>query len=137
MIILVTGWRYCRSGQYVVAMLDRVMNSFALPSEPIELVHGQCPLGGVDEYAEAWGTIRCWPREPTRFPAERYGKWPECGSIRNEAMVRYFDQHEDLNKVAVAFPEVGWEMRARCGTRNCIETLRKLGHSPIIYEVTR
>lgn len=75
MIILVTGWRYSRESEYVAARLGELVGSFCLPAERIELVHGDCHLGGVDKHADTWGQAHAW--KVTRFPASRYGSWPE------------------------------------------------------------
>lgn len=131
MIILVTGWRHHCDPAFVAAQLDLVVGKFSQPAERIELIHGACP-SGADAHADTWGSRNAW--QVTRFPAERYGKWPECGPIRNKVMVHYFDAHHDLNKFALAFPQVGWRGRPRCGTRSCIEALQLVGHPPAIYE---
>lgn len=86
MRVLVTGSRHAtpEDGRVVWQMLDVV--ALARPGQPLVIVHGVCPFGGVDLYADAWA-VRHPRATPERHPAERFGPWPQCGPRRNSYMV--------------------------------------------------
>jgi hypothetical protein len=132
MLILVTGWRYHPDEHAVYDVLDALWRPVEF-GEKVLLIHGKCKTGG-DEYASHWAMARGVPQKP--FPAEDYGMWPWCGPKRNKAMVRFFKEHPDSNKVVVAFPQPDWETARVCGTRGCINEARKAGFEPRIYVAT-
>lgn len=88
--MLVTGTRENSEAirESVHHRLDEVVNDhrYIFPvGRAIVVVHGQCPKGGVDLYAEQWALSRGYA--PERHPADwgRYGK--RAGMIRNTDMV--------------------------------------------------
>jgi len=131
MLILVTAWRSHPDEHSVYDVLDGMWHHVPF-GEPVLLVHGRCKTGG-DSYASHWAHVRGVPQKP--FPAEDYGLWPWCGPKRNKAMVRWFKEYPDPDKRAVAFPQPDWETAKACGTRGCIQELRKAGFEPRIYPV--
>jgi hypothetical protein len=61
-----------------------------------EVIHGACR--GVDR--DAGGFAMGLGITVTIFPAEKYGKWPGCGPIRNQAMADYCEPGD----VCAVFP---------------------------------
>jgi hypothetical protein len=86
--VLITGWR-----NWPFAHRDFIWNELDTiwpmsgwpPRNSIIIVHGQCPYGGVDLWAEQWAINRRQRFE--RHPADwdKYGK--PAGMIRNGEMV--------------------------------------------------
>jgi hypothetical protein len=85
--ILVTGTRLNGEliREYVHTRLDAFVLDGAIPQgRPIAIVHGACPVGGVDWYADEWAKVHGHQTEP--YPAERrYGRL--LGPERNTRMV--------------------------------------------------
>lgn len=109
--ILVTGTR--KNGapirERVFERLDSLVISEGFPlHRPIIVVHGKCPYGGVDKYADDWATDRGHMVE--RHPAAwaRYGK--RAGGMRNQEMV---DAGADY---CIGFPAPGSR-----GTWDCLQ----------------
>jgi hypothetical protein len=93
--ILVAGSRHARAEavETVIADLDAELlrAALAVSADPglgeIVLVHGACPVGGVDWIADAWAHGRHPEITVERHPAEAFGRWPSCGPVRNSHMV--------------------------------------------------
>lgn len=84
--ILITGWRdWPESHAFVIDQhLDGI--AFDLASRPIVIVHGKCPYGGVDLYAERWANKKSGAtHEP--HPAQRTAQGKILGPARNSKMV--------------------------------------------------
>lgn len=80
--LLVTG---SRDWTDQLAIVKALWDAHAeLSPGTITLVHGACPTG-ADHIADMVWSTNQHPVE--RHPAERYGRWPACGPIRNKAMV--------------------------------------------------
>lgn len=106
--ILVTGSRHAgaESAHIVVEQLNLAVFMAGILTPVI--VHGACPHGGVDWVADAWGHVQGYRVE--RHAAEPYGRWPQCGPIRNSHMVSLGAS------LCLAFP--GPNSR---GTKDCAE----------------
>lgn len=81
-VVIVTGGRYYSDRMHVYRVLDRLH-----AEEPIDIVvHGACPFGGADLFAEEWARHRevSYLGLPAKFKA--YGG--RAGPYRNEDMVR-------------------------------------------------
>ncbi len=113
--MLITGWRDWPESHrgWIFGHLDENMSGATV------LVHGQCPKGGADLWAERWALRHGLTVE--RHPADwdRYGK--AAGPRRNTAMV---ELGADL---CVAFPGPG-----SSGTWDCV---RKASDAGIRVEV--
>lgn len=111
-LILVTGSRYGIPWHELVTAFDAAEEHFAgrgISTMSLELVHGAAP--GVDSAAGMLGKERGWEIKP--FPAKEYGPWPQCGPIRNSAMVTYaVDSGKEV--LVLAFPRGKAD-----GTNNC------------------
>lgn len=87
--ILVTGWRdWPESHQDVIwRALDNAARDYLTPRPAIVVVHGECPYGGVDLYADRWAQQHPLAvAEP--HPAERGPKGQILGPARNSHMVK-------------------------------------------------
>lgn len=84
--ILVTGWRdWPEVDKHVVwDALNAFQSSCEIPAQFI-VVHGQCPYGGVDLYAEEWAISKGHTPEAHPAPWTKFGK--AAGMIRNAEMV--------------------------------------------------
>lgn len=112
--ILVTGWRdWPEADKFVVwDVLNKFQAECEVPAEFV-VVHGQCPYGGVDLYAEEWAIAKGHKPEP--HPA-RIVSGRILGPERNTKMV-------DLGAdVCLGFP--GPSSR---GTVDCIKKAKKAG----------
>ena len=110
--ILVTGWRdWPREASWKIwEQLDLAVKELAVDADQIIVTEGQCPYGGVDDYAYEWAVGNQPLAIPDRCPAKwaQFGK--AAGMLRNTEMVA---KHPD---VCLAFP--GPSSR---GTVNCIK----------------
>jgi len=86
MRVLITGWRHAAEGYrgLVYSTLDAI--AFNAIEHPIIVVHGACPYGGIDKYANDWASQTCYGKAEAH-PAELFGAWPSCGPKRNSHMV--------------------------------------------------
>lgn len=88
--ILITGWRDWPESHR--GIIWRALDGIAwdatgkVPSRPIVVVHGKCPYGGVDLYAEQWAD-RQDGASPEQHPAERGPRGQILGPARNTLMV--------------------------------------------------
>lgn len=84
--VLATGWREWPETHRPIVWraLDRV--AWEVPRRRIVVVHGKCPYGGVDLWADQWARQE-GRAEPEEHPAEGFGPWPACGPKRNSHMV--------------------------------------------------
>jgi hypothetical protein len=120
--VLVTGARDAdidRHRQIVWDELEEATQSRG--TRFVTVVHGMCPRGGVDLFADQWATDHDWS-EAERHPADwdRYGK-NAAGPIRNSAMVKL---GADL---CLAFPLAG-----SSGTWDCAKKAVRAGIRTII-----
>ncbi len=117
MRVLVTGPRDWPSPHQVRKVLSDL---YDVTNKTFELVHGACPTG-VDAFADAWGRELgdVWVES---YPAHLFGKWPQCGPIRNEHMVSL---GADLCVAFVAPCTRQWCRKPQPhnshGTENCIK----------------
>lgn len=91
--VLITGWRAwpMEDRDFIWRELDRLWTRVGtnaadyIPPRSIMVVHGQCPDGGVDLYAELWAKDReqLWDPHPANWM--KHGK--AAGPIRNSEMV--------------------------------------------------
>lgn len=87
--ILVTGWRdwpATHAGVISEALEVAFWNAVSNSYDHVTIVHGQCPYGGVDLYADQWATAREMV-SPERHPAERGPRGQILGPARNSKMV--------------------------------------------------
>lgn len=112
--ILVTGWRDWPE-EAKLLVWHRLNEYVARHEGPAEfvLIHGQCPYGGVDEYAEQWAIARGFKVEP--YPA-RVVNGKILGPERNALMI---SKGADI---CLGFP--GPNSR---GTRNCMRLAKAAG----------
>lgn len=112
--ILVTGWRdWPEEDRHIVwQKLNEYQASCTIPAQFI-VVHGQCPYGGVDLYAEQWAITKGHGYE--RYPA-REVNGRILGPERNAKMVKLGAD------ICLAFP--GPSSR---GTVNCMKLAKKAG----------
>lgn len=118
--IQVTGWRYWpRAGSFVVhAVLAELARDALRTGQLVVVRDGQCPYGGVDDYAYEWAQYTsgvAGQRVPARW--SELGK--AAGRIRNQTMV---DMGAD---VCAAFP--GPPTLKYSGTQDCADRARKAG----------
>jgi hypothetical protein len=125
MLILVTGWRDHPDQSEVHRVLEDL---FVNRTSTMVVVHGAAR--GADTYADVWCQANAV--KAVRFHARNYGLWPQCGPLRNKAMVEFFKVYPDQDKRALAFPQPDWETAKVCGTRGCIQELREAGFEPLI-----
>lgn len=121
--VIVSGSRNFTNRKLVYKKLDKLT---AKLKNPI-IITGHAK--GVDQIAEDW----CFARglNNRRFHAEWFGKWPECGPIRNRAMAKYAVEDGPKHKTfLVAFLVPGSK-----GTKNMIETAKKFGIKTRIIHV--
>lgn len=116
--ILVTGWRaWPREASYVVhqTLFDAVRADPEF-GRHVVVVDGECPYGGVDEYAYEWACAHPAHCTSERVPAQwkQFGK--AAGMMRNQVMV---DRGADI---CLGFP--GPSSR---GTIHCMERARAAG----------
>lgn len=121
--ILVTGWRFWpREAAYVVHKTLRYVAGLSLAyAQPVVVREGQCPYGGVDDYAYEWATLHAAGGvEPDRMPANwtQFGK--AAGPLRNQDMV-----NKGLD-ICLGFP--GPPVRKYSGTVDCMNKAHKAGH---------
>jgi hypothetical protein len=113
--ILVTGWRdWPEEDKYLIW---ETLNEFVARGEAgtsYVLVHGQCPYGGVDLYAEQWAIARGFRFEAHPAKWGQFGK--AAGAMRNTEMVNLGAD------VCFAFP--GPNSR---GTVDCAKKARAAG----------
>jgi len=114
--ILVTGSRDCPPSKMgdIFYYLDKFRNA----GLEVELLHGECPLGGVDAYCAAYGygagwNVRPFPPKPSNGRTELV---PRDYAIRNQKMV---DENPD---VVLAFFLNGAGNR---GTQMTVDMARK------------
>jgi hypothetical protein len=111
--ILVTGWRdWPRTAASVVHnALDAIVEELAPEATRIIVTEGECPYGGVDQYAREWAVRH----EPRTVPDPHPAKWrtlgKAAGMIRNAEMVALQPD------VCLAFPGPG--------SRGTIDCMRK------------
>ena len=113
--ILVTGWRdWPEADKRVIwDVLDFYVSGNPNPGGFV-VVHGQCPDGGVDLYAEQWAIARGFQYEPHPADWNQFGN--AAGPIRNTEMV-------DLGAdICFGFP--GPHSR---GTVDCMKKARRAG----------
>lgn len=118
--ILVTGWRFWpRPAAHVVrSTLTAVAAPALLAGQPVVVVEGKCPRGGVDEYAFEWATFHAPNNvQPLRMPAhwDLHGK--AAGPIRNQDMV---NRGADI---CLGFP--GPPTLKPSGTEDCMNRARE------------
>jgi hypothetical protein len=91
MRVLVTGSRHATDEDR--RFLWNTLHDIAMgaqsqqPPRSLVIVHGQCPYGGIDKYADEWAQL-CPHATPEPHPAEGHGAWPACGPRRNSHMVQ-------------------------------------------------
>lgn len=109
--ILVTGTR--ENSTFIEHMVRETLNvlvhSENVPQgRQVIIVHGQCPRGGVDYYADSWARENGF--QPERHPADwkKHGK--AAGPVRNTAMVASRIDY------CVGFPAAGSR-----GTWDCLQ----------------
>lgn len=116
--ILVTGWRaWPREAAYVVhqTLFDAVRADPEFGRQVV-VVDGECPYGGVDEYAHEWACAHVTHCASERHPAQWKQLGKAAGMARNQLMV-------DLGAdVCLGFP--GPSSR---GTVHCMERARAAG----------
>ncbi len=98
--LIVTGWRAARPHHR--GTIWHTLNDFDLSigCNPLTVIHGQCPRGGVDLYADQWAqqatntTVERHPADwttpcgPTCHHRPRSGDYcPAAGGRRNQEMV--------------------------------------------------
>lgn len=92
------------------------------------LIHGNCR--GFDLLAASCARQFGWKVEA--YPAEDYGRWPECGPIRNSAMVKRLaglrDQGWTCRVLAGPMPRM--LLGARSGTDDCMRKAQRSGFEP-------
>lgn len=113
--ILITGWRdWPEQDKHII--WDRLNEYCAAIEQPVQfvLVHGQCPYGGVDLWAEQWAIARGFRYEPHPAKWDQFGE--AAGGIRNTEMV------ELGADVCLGFP--GPNSR---GTIDCMKKARRAG----------
>lgn len=116
MKILVTGsrdWPVSKM-QVIFYYLDKFRDA----GLEVELLHGECPLGGVDAYCAAYGhgagwNVRSFPPKPSNGRTELV---PKDYAIRNQAMV------DEMPDVVLAFFLHGAGNR---GTQMTVDMARK------------
>lgn len=116
--ILVTGWRdWPRQAEKVVHWaLDTVLHKHAPRNTPVIVIDGQCPYGGVDDFAHEWALMNDYfGVRPERYPA-RVVNGKILGPERNALMVS-----KGANW-CLGFP--GPNSR---GTRDCLNKARAAG----------
>lgn len=88
MRILITGSRHTTSGdvRLVWQSLDTCL-PLAAPNDPLIVVHGECPYGGVDLAADQWALRHPGLARPERHPADWTGLGKAAGMARNSHMV--------------------------------------------------
>jgi hypothetical protein len=115
--VLVTGWRGWPSSHRSIIWnkLDSLWDKFGIPREKHKLiiVHGKCPYGGVDQWAQHWAINRRQRWEP--HEAERIGG-RLLGPERNAHMVNLGA------RICLAFPGPGSR-----GTIDCARKARAAG----------
>lgn len=109
--LLITGTR--ENGEVIRRHVWEVLSAFTHSDDfplgrTLTVVHGQCPRGGVDLYADQWA--QHWGYLPEPHPADwrRHGR--RAGPIRNKAMV---DTRPDY---CIGFPGPGSK-----GTWGCLQ----------------
>lgn len=105
--ILITGTR--QNGPEIKGQVWRTLDSasfWVAQRNRLIVVHGQCPAGGVDKYAEDWAIARGHQAE--RHPAD-FSKGRQAGPLRNAEMVAAGAQ------VCIGFPGPGSR-----GTWDCL-----------------
>jgi hypothetical protein len=124
--VLVTGWRnWPHLFRFVIDLeLSKVTHHY--PAASYVVVHGQCPHGGVDKYADAWAqSVKMATPEP--HPADWASHGKGAGMIRNGEMVA---AGADL---CLAFPGPGSRGTWDC-MRRAVEAgipLRTVSWSPV------
>lgn len=123
--ILVTGWRAWPRAHLQVVHDALTSWSAELRGDhqrrPIIIVHGACPYGGADLYADEWATVRgplVWP-EPHPAPWSSLGK--RAGMVRNQHMVNLGAS------ICLAFPGPLVDPAKPGGTRNCMGLAKAAG----------
>lgn len=118
--IQVTGWRHWpRTASYVVhAVLAELARDALRTGQPVMVRDGQCPYGGVDDYAYEWSQYTSGV-SGQRVPAQWAEFGQAAGSIRNQAMVNMGAD------VCAAFP--GPPTLKYSGTQDCADRARKAG----------
>jgi hypothetical protein len=121
MRILVTGSRDWPMVGDKPLVIFRTLDRFKLPTRDVkELLHGECPFGGVDALAAAYGYGAGWRVRP--FPPKpsegRTAIYPRDYAIRNQKMV---DERPD---VVLAFFLTGAKNR---GTQLTLDMAIKAG----------
>ena len=112
--ILVTGWRdWPERDRYIIwNALNEFQASCEIPAQFV-VVHGQCPYGGADLYAEEWAFSKGHVAEP--HPA-RVVNNRILGPERNAKMVKLGAD------VCLAFPGPGSR-----GTVDCMKKAERAG----------
>ena len=87
MRILVTGWRDWPLGAagFIESALSAAWPAGLDPGQLV-VVHGRCPYGGVDLYADRWARTCQVPIEEHPADWARHGK--AAGMLRNSEMVK-------------------------------------------------
>jgi hypothetical protein len=120
--VLITGWRAWPEAnkdfiwRELYGLWTRVPTDMGeyIPPESIMIVHGKCPYGGVDLWAEQWAKTyhQLWDPHPADW--DKYGK--PAGNIRNTEMVAL---GADL---CIGFPGPGSK-----GTWDCLQKATNAG----------
>jgi hypothetical protein len=110
--VLITGWRGAWKGKPGATeehrpVVEQELYALEEPNDPLIIVHGRCPYGGVDLYAHEWACKNGHQPEPHPANWDTYGR--AAGGIRNSEMVAL---GADL---CLAFPGPG-----STGTWDCI-----------------
>lgn len=125
-ILIATGTREgVTKKELVTAFYTGVARLMEMGVTEIILYHG-C-MSGVD--TQAANEARARGGEPRGFNPADYGKWPECGPLRNAAMISA--------AIATGLPVVVFALPrgAAKGTRNCIKQARAAGLEVLVFEV--
>lgn len=120
MNIVVCGTRTFMDRKYIYRKLDHLTKN--LDRRKLVVYNGDCK--GPDKIAQDWAMqyLAAWKN----YKAEWYGKWPECGPIRNREMLK--EAVAEGKTVVVAF----WDGASK-GSADCIKQARKMGLEVRVY----
>lgn len=120
--VLVTGWRFWpqEAAWYIHRQLDLVHQTQIAPVDQMLVIDGECPRGGVDQWAHEWAVANLGMEFSERHPAPWRQMGNAAGPQRNQHMVNLGAA------MCLAFP--GPVMPGRkSGTYDCVDRAKAAG----------